>query len=182
MFLHCIVLHIQRWPQCNIRSEWLPHLGQEREKTSSSQTRKGSTSDLQLVLLEVLSLLFNIPSDQEVCGPCKWPQAAHLFIALLFSLVISVRVPHLGDPPPLLQHLDGAQHHPYFQLHPWKQPQIASLLTFRIMPRIPLQFASRRSSVFLYFSRLPLCCCCTEDAQIAPQVVPASGQTCAKAP
>ena len=32
MFLHCIVLHIQRWPQCNIRSEWLPHLGQEREK------------------------------------------------------------------------------------------------------------------------------------------------------
>ena len=32
MFLHCAVLHIQRWPQCNIRSEWLPHLGQEREK------------------------------------------------------------------------------------------------------------------------------------------------------
>ena len=33
----------------------------------------------------------------------------------LHCLVISFRVPHLGDPPPLLQHLDGVQHHSYLQ-------------------------------------------------------------------
>ena len=114
--------------------------GKKGKKTSSSQTRKVSTSDLQLVLLEVLSLLFNTPPDLEVSGLSKWPRAVHLFIALLFSLLIS-RVPHLEDPPPLLQHLDGVQHHSYLQscyIHESiRRLQVCWL--FQIIPRIPLQ-------------------------------------------
>ena len=34
------MLHIQRWPRCNIRSEWLPHIGQEREKNFLISDRK----------------------------------------------------------------------------------------------------------------------------------------------
>ena len=87
------------------------------KKTSSSQTRKVSTSDLQLVLLEVLSLLFN---THLIKKSVDLPTDPELFIFSLHCLhclhcLVIIRVPHLGDPPPLLQHLDGVQHHSYLQ-------------------------------------------------------------------
>ena len=67
MFLHCIVLHIQRWPQCNIRSEWLPHLGQEREKNFLISDKKS---------LDVRSLGGLIIAVQY---PTWWPRSRWTF-------------------------------------------------------------------------------------------------------
>ena len=153
------------------------------KKTSSSQTRKVSTSDLQLVLLEVLSLLFNIPSDQEVCGPSEWPRAAHLFIALLFSLVISVWVPHLGDPPPPTTPW-WRPTSPLFSelLHTWKQPQIANLLTLPNHIKDPSPISFKKVEWVLVFFRVSCTLLLHRRCANCPQVVPASGQTCAKTP
>ena len=70
MFLHCMVLHSGGLNVISGVNDFLIS-GKKGKKTSSSQTGKVSTSDLQLVLLEVLSLLFNTPPDLEVGGPSK---------------------------------------------------------------------------------------------------------------
>ena len=69
------------------------------KKTSSSQTRKVSTSDLQLVLLEVLSLLFNTHLIKKSVDLPSDPELFIFSLHCLHCLVIS-KVPHLGDPPP----------------------------------------------------------------------------------
>ena len=81
MFLHCMVLHSGGLNVISGVNDFLIS-DKKGKKTSSSQIRKVSTSDL----LEVLSLLFNIPpGDLEVGGPSKRPRAAHLFIVLFLA-------------------------------------------------------------------------------------------------
>ena len=156
------------------------------KKTSSSQTGKVSTSDLQLVLLEVLSLLFNTPPDLEVSGLSKWPRAVHLFIALfaLFALFGD----HQGSSS---WRSSSSPTTPWWRstsllsselLHPWKHPQIASLLTFPNHTKDPSPISFKKVECVPEFFTAPFMLSLHRRFANCPQVVPASGQTCAKVP
>ena len=186
MFLHCAVLHIQRWPQCNIRSEWLPDLGQEREKNFLISDKKSLDVRSPTSSPGGLIIAVQYTPDQEVGGPSNWPRAVHLFIALL--ALFALFGDHQGSSS---WRSSSSPTTPWWRstsllsselLHPWKHPQIASLLTFPNHTKDPSPISFKKVECVPEFFTAPFMLSLHRRFANCSQVVPASGQTCAKVP
>ena len=182
MFLHSIVLHIQRWPQCNIRSEWLPHLGQEREKNflisdkKSLDVRSPTSSPGGLIIAVQYPIWPRSLWTLQVTPSCS---SFHCTVVLFGDLSQGSSSRRSSSSPTTPWWRPTS---PLFSATSMKAAADCKSVNFSNHAKDPSPICFKKVECVLVFFTAPFMLLLHRRCANCPQVVPASGQTCAKVP